>query len=323
MSENEKVKKDTPNPFRGFMYYLRCNWRKMPRLVNLEITKKCNARCGFCACWQDTSSNELEDYAPIIKKIRPVVVSVSGGEPLVRKNYDQILANLRPYCHYLGIITNGSMLNDKSARKLVDAGVNHISVSLDYIGSRHDEMRKITGLYDHISKTIPTLAAKGYNIVLNTVIMESNLDQVLPIAYLAKEWGVSISYSSYCSLKQDDDYHMVGSDKYSHLVQIVDEIKVLKNKYRHIKSSDYYLDGIPTYFRNGGMPNCRAGFRWIQVTPDGYIKQCSELPNFCHYTEFGEKQMRPAGCTKCWYSCRGEAEANPLKPKRLIELIKA
>lgn len=323
MREAEKIKQGRPNPLRGFAYYFRCNWRKMPRLVNLEITKKCNARCGFCACWQDKSKDELEDYSPIIKKFRPVVVSVSGGEPLVRKNYADILRKLRPYCHYLGVITNGALLNEKSAKNLLDAGVNHISVSLDFIGPRHDKMRQITGLYDHISKTIPELAAKGYNIVLNTVIMESNLDQILPLAYLANEWGIAISYSAYCKLKQDDDKHMIGSDNYSQLVQIVDEVKKLKSKYKHIKSSDYYLNGIPQYFRNGGMPNCRAGYRWVQVTPDGYVKKCSELPSFCHYSEYDQKNMTPAECTKCWYSCRGEAEAHPLKPKRMIELIKA
>jgi MoaA/NifB/PqqE/SkfB family radical SAM enzyme len=319
----EKVDHKPPPPIRGFWYYLRCLSRRMPRLMNLEITKRCNARCGFCSCWQVESEGELEDYAPVIKKFKPVVVSVSGGEPLVRKNYAEILKNIRPHCHYLGLITNGALLNDKSAQKLMDAGVNHISVSLDYLGPRHDEMRCIPGLYDHLLKTIPQLAAKGYRLVLNTVIMESNLDQVLPIAYMAKEWGVTVSYSAYCPLKKDDEDQMVRIKRYTQLVQVVDEIKKLKRQLGNIKNSDYYLDGIAPYFRDGGRPKCKAGFNWVQVTPDGYIQQCSELPRVFHYSEYSQKKLKRPSCTKCWYTCRGEAEAHPLKPSRLVELIRA
>jgi len=323
IDEREKIDHRAPNPARGFWYYLRCHARRMPRLVNLEITKRCNARCSFCSCWQVESSNELTDYGPVIRKFRPVVVSVSGGEPLMRKNYAEILKGIRPYCHYLGVITNGALLNDKSAAKLLEAGVNHISISLDYLGKKHDENRNISGLFDHLESTIPQLAAKGYRIVLNTVIMESNLDQILPIAYKAEEWGVQVSYSAYCPLKKDVKEGMVMTERYTQLVGVVDELKRLKREHGHVKNSDYYLDGIPPYFRDGGRPNCKAGFNWVQITPDGYVQQCSELPRVCHFSDYKRSDLRKAVCTKCWYTCRGEAEAHPLKPKRLWELIKA
>jgi len=291
--------------------------------MNLEITKRCNAKCGFCPYWQDGEHNELDDYAPVIKKFRPVVVSITGGEPLIRKDYAEIIKGIRPYCHYVGLVTNGTLLDEKRARTLVDAGVNHISVSLDYLGSQHDEVRQVSGLYDHLSSTIPKLAAKGYRIVLNTIIMESNLDQILPLAYQAKEWGVHVSYSAYCSLKKDDDDGMVRSQRYTQLVSIVDELKGLKRTLRNIKNSDHYLDGIAPYFRDGGKPNCKAGYRWVQITPDGHVQQCSELPRLCHFSEYKRSDLRPPACEKCWYTCRGEAEAHPLKPRRLWELIKA
>ncbi len=319
----DRVIQSVPPVPRGVWYYVRGNLRRMPRLVNLEITKRCNARCTFCACWHEGKSEELDDYAPVIKKFKPVVVSVSGGEPLMRKDCAELMRKLRPYCHYLGIITNGALLNDKTARALADAGVNHISISLDYFGAKHDEMRQVKGLYDHLATTIPRLAAKGYRLVLNTVIMESNLEQILPLAYQAKEWGVAVSYSSYCSLKKDDRDGMIGAQRYTQLKHIVDEIKVLKRKLGNIKNSDYYLDGIPRYFRDGSMGNCKAGIRWVQVTPDGYVKQCSELPNLCHFSEYTRKLAKPTECSRCWYTCRGEAEASPLEPRRLWELIKA
>lgn len=313
---------NTPS-IRGLLYYARCKLFGRPTLLNLELTKLCNARCTFCACWKVGLSGELDDYSPIIKKFRPVVVSVSGGEPLLRKGYPEILKKLRPYCHFLSIITNGLLLNEDSAKKLVDSGVNQISVSLDYLGARHDEERHVKGLYDHISKMVPMLTRKGYKIALNTIIMESNLDEIISIAHRAAEWGATISFSAYCSLKRNDTNGMVKEERYKHLLQVVDEIKKIKRSVGHVKNSDHYLKILPAYFRDGEVPNCKAGYRWFQVTPDGCIQQCSELPILCHYTEFSKKLLKPATCSKCWYTCRGEAEASPLVPRRLIELIRS
>ena len=308
---------------RGFWYYLRCKARHNPPLINLEITKSCNARCSFCNYWQLGQGPELEDYSPIIRKFRPVLVSVSGGEPLLRRDYPRVLAGIRPYCHYLSIITNGKLLNEDSARSLTEAGANQICVSLDYLGEQHDRARGVPGLYEHISRTVPTLAQKGYRITLNAVIMESNLDQILAIAHQAKEWGVSISFSAYCSLKRDDRNEMVRKRRHSQLVGIMKEIRRLKRALGVIRNSDYYLDRLPVYFRDGQVPNCKAGSRWLQVTPDGYIQPCSELPRLCHYTEFHRRLLKPPTCAKCWYTCRGESEAWPLEPRRLLELIRS
>lgn len=323
MTTVDPIEHRSPSPLRGAWYYARCRMRRMPVLLNIELTKRCNARCRFCSCWRVDSPDELTDYSPIVKKFRPVVVSVSGGEPLMRKDYAQLLRGIRPWCHYLAIITNGRLLNAERARTLVDAGVDQICVSLDYLGKKHDEARRVDGLYDHLAEQIPALTRAGYRIALNTIIMESNLDEVLPIAYRAREWGAMVSFSAYCSLKRDNDEDMIAQRRYSQLVGIIAELRRLKRELGHIKNSDYYLRKIPPYFRDGYVPGCRAGVKWLQVTPDGYLQQCSEMPRLCHYTEYRRELVRPVACQKCWYTCRGEAEAQPLAPQRLLELIRA
>jgi MoaA/NifB/PqqE/SkfB family radical SAM enzyme len=315
--------KKSPPTGRGVKYYANCKLKKRPLLVNLEITKRCNARCDFCACWQIGSPNELSDYAPVIKKLRPVVCSVSGGEPLVRKNWYEILKNLRPYCHYMVLITNGALLTEEVAAKLSDAGVNQLAVSLDYLSERHDEVRKIPGLYKKVSEIIPKLTAKGYKIVLNTVIMESNIDHILPLTHKASSWGAGISFSSFCSLKRGDDELMIRDKRLEKLENLVVELKNLKRTLGHIRNSNYYLDGVPRYFRKGGMGKCKAGKNWVQVTPDGFIQPCTEMPRMCYFEEYEQKKVPKISCTECWYACRGEAEAPHLAPDRLIELIRA
>lgn len=323
MNRNNKNLIQSPSRLRGAKYYWACKYHKRPYLVNLEVTKRCNAKCDFCAYWQDPVKDELDDYAPVIKKLRPVVVSITGGEPLIRKDLCGIIRGARPYCHYMVMITNGALLNEDVAENLSDAGINQLAISLDYLSEQHDEVRKLKGLFDKISTLVPKLASKGYKIVLNTVIMEANLDHIIPLAHQAKSWGAGISYSTYCSLKKSDDDLMIRDEKIRKMEDIVSQLIVLKRRLGNIRNSDFYLNGISAYFRTGGRGSCRAGKNWVQVTPNGSIKPCSELPKMCGYEEYDRKNVPQIDCTQCWYTCRGEAEAPHLAPNRLIELFRA
>lgn len=312
-----------PPVWRGIIYYLRCVIRRRPNWVNIEVTKRCNARCDFCGYWDEKGSPELDDYSPIVKAFRPVVLSLSGGEPLIRRNLHEIIRKLRPYCHYVGLVTNGTLLNEERARELFDAGVNQLSVSLDYVDDRHDKARGVPGLCDKIKAVAPALAEKGYNIAINTVMMDSNLDQIIPLAEMTSAWGVGHSFSTYCSFKRNNHRHSITVDKSHELAVVLKELKRIKRRTRLIKNSDYYLDMVPQYVTRGGIPNCKAGVRWIQVAPDGYLQPCSDLPRYCHFTEYSRKDVPPISCTKCWYACRGEAEANLLHPRRVVELARS
>ena len=312
-----------PSRLRGIGYYLRCKLQKRPFLVNIEFTKLCNAKCFFCHCWQVESPNQMEDYGPVVQRFRPVVCAVSGGEPLLRKNFAELLAGIRPWCHYLQIITNASLLNVDTARELRRAGVNQISISLDFNSSHHDEVRKIDGLYDHICDIVPKLTAKGYNINFNTIIMESNLKDVIPLAHLAKKLGAGIGYSSFCTLKANEESELVQKEEIQELRSVITEIKKIKKQYGHVRNSLFYLDNIVPYFEKGGLEGCRAGHSFIQVTPDGYVQRCAEMPRMEHYSTYWTTNVGRTECTKCWYGCRGETEAPFLTPKRLPDLLRA
>lgn len=313
-----------PGKFRGARSYFRNKLQKRPLLMNLEFTKFCNAKCHFCGCWQVESPNEMTDYAPVVERVKPLVVSVSGGEPLLRKNRIELLSRIRPHCQYLMIITNGGMLTEEIADDLWNkAGVDQITISLDYLGKTHDEVRRIEGLFDHLSALIPRLTAKGYLVVLNTIIMDSNLEHIIPLAHQAKAWGAHISYSSFCTLKRDEQGGMIPQKRIVEVERVVRELIRLKRKLRNIKSSDYYLSRVPEYFRGGQVKQCKAGQVFVQVTPDGYLQHCAEMPRVMHYTDFVPGKFPKTSCTKCWYSCRGETEAPHLSPGRLKEILKS
>ena len=99
---------------------------------------------------------------------------------------------------------------------------------------------------------------------------------------------------------------------------VVEELLRLKGSLRNIRSSDFYLRRIPVYFRER-VAGCQAGLKWLQVTPEGYLKRCSEFPVEAHWTEYTPDTFQPTDCTACWFSCRGQAEA-PLTLGRIIEV---
>jgi len=297
---------------------------KRPRLVNLEVTKYCNAQCDFCPCWTIKQYPQLKDFSPIIKKFRPIVLSLNGGEPLLRKDILEIIESVRPYCTYLTLITHGQLLTEEKFKALTERGVDQISISLNYDGELHDEERKIPGLYKHFSELVPTLTAQGYdNVAFNTVIMEQNLDHMIPLAHRAREWGAKIAFSSYSTLKNNKDHYHIREARLDRLREVIEELIALKKQSSHILTSDYYLRSIPEYFRHGQIGDCQAGLNFIQITPDGLVKRCSEMEPFCHWTEYNPDELeQPNPCNKCWLACRGETES-PLTPSRIWEFLQS
>ena len=317
------TRKITPwRKFKAVLKYIKITAQRRPRLVNLEVTKFCNAACDFCDYWQVKQSPKLDDYAEVIRKINPMMVILTGGEPMLRKDLPDVVRNLRERFGflYIGMVTHGQLLTLEKAKTLWDAGLDQLSISMNYLGPKHDEERGLPGLFDHLSKLIPRLKEVGVdNVVLNTVIQDDNLDHVPNLIRQAHAWGIRISFSSYTSLKNGNEKHMVRPAQQERLKAVVDEIKVLKRRYRNVVSSGYYLSVIPRYFEQGYMEGCRAGKSFVQVTPDGYLKVCSEMPAYGHHSEYRPRK-EDVTCTKCWFSCRGESQA-PLTPRRFWDLV--
>jgi MoaA/NifB/PqqE/SkfB family radical SAM enzyme len=298
---------------------------RSPRILYLEVTKRCNAFCSFCPYWQDHRRNELTDYSPIVAKLRPFCVTFSGGEPLLRRDLPTLVAQvtaLRPR-PYTAVLTNGWLLSVERARQLRDAGCEQISISVDYIGEKHDRQRGLPGLFARIAQRIPELLKIGFDrLNINTVIMRSNLAEITRLARLAAEWGVTISFSAYSNMKTSDDAEFIGRDQLPQLRAAVDELRALK-QCGHVITSHFYFDHVVEYFANGGRVGERctaAGHAFLHIDPWGGVKACPEFEPFAHWTELDFKRPPEHGCTRCWYGCRGENEA-PLTPGRIGELL--
>lgn len=295
-----------------------------PLMVNIEVTKRCNARCDFCPYWETTDHNEIEDFSPLLKKIKPLVVAFSGGEPLIRPDMPDLIRKAKktlPFS-YSGIVTNGSLLTFEKAKAMREAGLDQLGISLDFNSDEHDRFRNLPGLYEKLNILLPKIT-KNLNfdvVMLNTVIMKENLYDLIPLIHKAKEWGAWVNFTTYAQIKNPNSDHWLTKDQFSHLEEIIKEIKILKRRYKNVRNTAYYLDRVVSFLKSGDIKGCPAGRSWIQATPQGYLKRCAEFPEFVHYTEYKNKIFDKTDCGKCWYACRGENES-PHDVRRLIDYV--
>jgi MoaA/NifB/PqqE/SkfB family radical SAM enzyme len=299
--------------------------RRMPVLVHFEVTLRCNARCGFCDYWKTDPSakaSELKSFADAAHFFNPMLVTFTGGEPLLRRDLEDLVAAVARAIRlkYVTLITHGGMLSPARARSLWDAGINQFNISLDYLDGRHDTARGIPGLTAKILANVEVMRSNGIDSIrFNTVIKDDNLDQLMPIVDRAASLGCGVNFSVYTDSKNGNREHLVREGQRSELEDTVGALLAFKRRRRGvITNSDYYLEQIPRYVRGEMTEPCKSGLRTIHVNPTGHVKRCPDFPTDFHWTDF--RRYEPIDCNACYYACRGEAQA-PLRLSRVRDVM--
>ena len=287
-----------------------------PLVVSYEVTLSCNCNCRHCdlgGIIRDEKQLKPDEYGDLTRRLNPVAVQISGGEPLLRKDIEDVVKAIKQPdgSPYLILVSNGALLNESNYTQLYEAGVNQFSVSLDFPDERHDEFRRRPGLYKRLERTIPQLAGLGYrNIILNTAITRANLRDILPLAEKARDWNVSISYSAYTALRTGDkDYCINSGEDLEILRQAINELVQLKEQTNYIANSKVVLLNTLKFFEQGYMPNCKAGIRFLVVMPDGVFVPCSLHRNtYPTQREMIHNFSRTNRCGGCYVAIRSYSE---------------
>ncbi len=288
-------------------------------VVSFETTLSCNCNCRHCdlgGIVKDEKRIGPEDYARIVRTLKPLVVQISGGESLLRQDIVEIVKSAKQFggLPYTILVTNGALLNEDIYLKLKEANLNQLSVSLDFPDKRHDDFRRHPGLFEHLEKTVPKLARHGFkDIVLNTAITRANFREVVLLAKKAMEWGVSISYSAYTPLRTGEKkYSFEDEEDLKVLRQKIRELLELKRKTNCIINSKSVLLKTLKFLEQGCMPHCQAGLKFVVVMPDGSFVPCSmKRYKFSSLKELREKFSRQNfcdGCCGCYVSIRCYSE---------------
>ncbi len=303
-------------------------------VASFEVTLSCVCHCRHCdlgGIRPGEKQMKPEGYGKWVKTLKPLFVQISGGEPLLREDIIDIVKALKQFgkLPYEILVTNGALLNEKKYLQLKEAGVDQISISLDFPDQRHDDFRQYPGLYKHLEETVPKLARYGFNdVILNTAITKANFREVIPIAKKAMEWGVLISYSAYTPLRNGKrEYSFDTKEDVEALRKSMKElIQFKKQTPCIINPKSVFMDIVKFYKQGAYMPNCKAGIRFVVIMPDGSLIPCSMMrQKFSNLKDLREKFAKKNRCGGCYVSIRCMSERSLSKqiqefPKYFIKV---
>jgi AdoMet-dependent heme synthase len=167
------------------------------RLVAWETTRNCNLNCVHCraAATCGPYDGELDTRAALrlldqIAEVAKPIIILTGGEPLLRQDIFELAKHGTAKGMRMVMAPNGTLVTRQIAARMVDAGIQRISVSLDGATAQsHDAFRGVQGAYDGALKGIANAKAAGIDFQVNTTITKANLDQIPKILELAESLG--------------------------------------------------------------------------------------------------------------------------------------
>jgi len=251
-------------------------------VVSFEVTDSCTCYCRHCDHGgpKDEAANlRPHEYRRYMEALRPCVVQVSGGEPLMRDDLTEIIRQIKDGSRlpYTILVSNWSLMTEERYVELRAAGVDQFSVSLDFPDERHDDFRLHPGLFKHLNTIVPRLARLGFDdIVLNSCITSANVEEIAALAGKARDWGVNLCYSAYSPRRTGErDYCLQTPAQLQSLNNGLDMVEMMRDETNWIVNSRSTLDATRRYFAESGAHGCKAGLRFLVVRSDGMLQPCS------------------------------------------------
>ena len=168
-----------------------------PRLVAWELTRRCNLRCRHCRASADSGDYAgeltLDEGRRLVDEIaalgNPILI-LTGGEPLLCPWLFDIMEYARGKGLRPVVGTNATLVDAVTAKRLADAGVSRISVSLDFPEARrHDEFRGESGAFDAALRGVRAAREAGIEVQVNSTITRLNKASLAELHDLAVSIG--------------------------------------------------------------------------------------------------------------------------------------
>lgn len=312
-----------------------------PALGTLMVTYRCNFHCTMCDMPLKASMhhNKGEKEFDTIRfktvigefaKLGVPGIGFTGGEPLLREDIFELMAETRRLGMISHLNTNGWFLGDHQAQCIIDIGVDSVNISIDgATADTHDRIRRTPGSFDRAVQAVERLVSlkKKYNshvrIKTVAVIDETNIDEVPQMLELGKRLGTDcielIPRQSFIDSKQVEifDTELLGKvDRLADSLLKKDyEGVMLENSPAHLKLFNNSFAGLPSPIR------CGAGYNSLAVDCYGNVFPCvpwinwgksagnithSSLADVWNSPEYQLQRERTSVCHDCYLNCQTE-----------------
>jgi MoaA/NifB/PqqE/SkfB family radical SAM enzyme len=310
------------------------------------VNERCNVKCRFCEYWrleeyQDEMS--IEEWQTALLSIKEFVgeysINFSGGEPLIKPGFIDLMV----WCHeqgiHSGVTTNGSPLTRKNAKRLAEAEPFNINISVDAPNAElHDYLRGYSGLFEKLSNGIKYLrderdaAGLDFPIVIKSTINSKNFRLLPDIVEWAKEIGATaVNFQPMDRWTQETyDELWIEEEEHGDLQEVINTLIGMKREGAPILNSEFILELTTPHFREEKAPPeslpCVVGMRDFFIRTNGDIELCFFYPAVGNIKEqsakeiwYGEKAQKvrkeTVECDRlCLYTC--------LSQKKLKDKVK-
>lgn len=263
-----------------------------PVSLCLGITNKCNLNCVHCRVSDmrnepDFSKKELADIIRQIIDLRVLNVSISGGEPLMRKDFFAIIDKLNSKSNIaISLNTNGTLVTKDIAKRLAASGLWLYKVSLDGASPKVNDAIRGNGAFVRAYRGIENLVAKGCSVVIATAITRLNYQDAEKIVLLGKKLGVRcIRFNEVTYTGNAAHYHELIAMKPKERFKFLSKAMELKRRFPDFLIGTILRTAeIMKNIQHHGEVKfplttklCMAATIRCTIRPDGWVVPCDRL----------------------------------------------
>ena len=240
-----------------------------PLLAHIIPIRRCNLACEYCNEYDDFSkpvpTESMFERVDKLGELGTSVITISGGEPLLHPELDEIIHRIRKNGIIAGLITNGYLLTAERIEKLNRAGLEWLQISIDNV-TPDEVSKKSLKVLDRKLQLLAEYA--NFHVNINSVVGGGvhNPQDALTIGKRALELG----FSSTVGIIHDGGGQLqpLGEEER----RVYHEMKAMeKRSFTRVNSfQDNIAQGRPNQWR------CRAGARYLYICEDGLVHYCSQ-----------------------------------------------
>lgn len=253
----------------------------VPLSAHLDITYRCNERCDHCYLDHDDKGEmtaaEICGLLDQLAAAGTFFLTISGGEPLLRRDFFDIAGHARALRFNVKLKTNGVLIREKEAQRLLALGVEQVQLSVySHRPEVHDRITRLPGSLRRTIQAIRLLRAQGLQVTMANVLMTGNFDDHAGVQALARDLGAKFTIDPTITPRIDGDTSVLA-------LRISSE--QLRQTFRTsslVGDVENFCSPPPAVGEEelGGLP-CSAGHTACYISPYGDVYPCVQFPLPC------------------------------------------
>lgn len=263
-----------------------------PKSAVWDVTYRCNLKCRHCLTESGKAIKGELNTAQALKLIdnladsKVFYLSLSGGEPFLRPDIVTILKHAVSKNMSIEIASNGVAVSEKILKEIYSLPIFHVQISLDGIGSQHDDMRGVQGAFEASCASIKRLKEHDIAVSISTTVTNRNIDSLEKIICLAAELGCrgykAIPFLPAGRGKENSELALDIKEHYRLYSTLSKWSKKLEGKMNVSTETSFSFlleKPVPNCSGNGPV-GCSAGYDTLSIGADGMAYPCPFLHDF-------------------------------------------